>query len=278
MSQRRPRARLVLSAAAAHAVVAAGRRAPSPRALAADERQAMRTRCTVSASSISRPRKCMPRCSRSRPTWGRCARCIACSRRPTKCGNGAPRPGTRCIPNPSSWRRARIRSVLGHHQAQGPDPVLYYALCDPRPLQPLRRGLDGRPPRECAPGGTPDCGDLPGRASPRSNSRSMPTAARPVRSKLVALLFSDLSINASHSRPRVSNDNPFSESQFRTLKYRPEFPDRDRLARTRARRQPRSVRVVQQPHHHSGLSYLTPGDVHYGRAAGPRRPARAPVR
>ena len=48
----------------------------------------------------------------------------------------------------------------------------------------------------------------------------------PMRSKLVALLFSDLSINASHSRPRVSNDNPFSESQFRTLKYRPEFPDR----------------------------------------------------
>ena len=47
-----------------------------------------------------------------------------------------------------------------------------------------------------------------------------------MRSKLVALLFSDLSINASHSRPRVSNDNPFSESQFRTLKYRPEFPDR----------------------------------------------------
>ena len=43
----------------------------------------------------------------------------------------------------------------------------------------------------------------------------------PMRSKLVALLFSDLSINASHSRPRVSNDNPFSESQFRTLKVPP---------------------------------------------------------
>ena len=43
----------------------------------------------------------------------------------------------------------------------------------------------------------------------------------PMRSKLVALLFSDLGIDASHSRPRVSNDNPFSEAQFRTLKYRP---------------------------------------------------------
>ena len=48
----------------------------------------------------------------------------------------------------------------------------------------------------------------------------------PMRSKLVALLFSDLSIAASHSRPRVSNDNPFSEAQFRTFKYRPEFPPR----------------------------------------------------
>ena len=47
-----------------------------------------------------------------------------------------------------------------------------------------------------------------------------------MRSTLVALLFSDLGITASHSRPRVSNDNPFSEAQFRTVKYRPEFPDR----------------------------------------------------
>ena len=99
----------------------------------------------------------------------------------------------------------------------------------------------------------------------------------PMRSKLVALLFSDLSINASHSRPRVSNDNPFSESQFRTLKYRPEFPDRFRLARTRARRQPRSVRVVQQraPSQrpqlsHAGRRPLRP------RRHGPRRPAPHP--
>ena len=68
----------------------------------------------------------------------------------------------------------------------------------------------------------------------------------PMRSKLVALLFSDLGIDASHSRPRVSNDNPFSEAQFRTVKYRPEFPGRFGSARTRARRQPRSVRVVQR--------------------------------
>ena len=56
----------------------------------------------------------------------------------------------------------------------------------------------------------------------------------PMRSKLVALLFSDLGIAASHSRPRVSNDNPFSEAQFRTVKYRPAFPKRFGALGTRA--------------------------------------------
>ena len=88
----------------------------------------------------------------------------------------------------------------------------------------------------------------------------------PMRSKLVAELFSDLSIDASHSRPRVSNDNPFSEAQFRTFKYRPEFP-----ARFGAIEHARSVSRhlfawYNDAHHHSGLSYLTPADVHYGRA------------
>ena len=72
------------------------------------------------------------------------------SRRPTKCASGAPRPSIRCTRNPSSWRRARIRSGPGTSPSSlaGPDPVsLLLALCDPRPLQPLRRGLDGHPSR-----------------------------------------------------------------------------------------------------------------------------------
>ena len=89
----------------------------------------------------------------------------------------------------------------------------------------------------------------------------------PMRSKLVALLFSDLGIAASHSRPRVSNDNPFSEAQFRTLKYRPEFPDRfGSLAHARAVSRDLFA-WYNNAHHHSGLSYLTPAAVHYGRAA-----------
>ncbi len=94
-----------------------------------------------------------------------------------------------------------------------------------------------------------------------------PDRGVPMRSKLIALLFSDLSINASHSRPRVSNDNPFSESQFRTLKYRPEFPDRFGSLE-HARGVSRDLFAwYNNAHHHSGLSSLTPADVHYGRAA-----------
>jgi putative transposase len=89
----------------------------------------------------------------------------------------------------------------------------------------------------------------------------------PMRSKLVAELLSDLSIDASHSRPRVSNDNPFSEAQFRTFKYRPAFPDRFG-AIEHARSVSRELFAwYNDAHHHSGLRYLTPADVHHGRAA-----------
>ena len=89
----------------------------------------------------------------------------------------------------------------------------------------------------------------------------------PMRSQLVAELFSNLSIAASHSRPRVSNDNPFSEAQFRTFKYQPAFPDRFG-AIEHARSVSRDLFAwYNEAHHHSGLSYLTPADVHYGRAA-----------
>ncbi len=89
----------------------------------------------------------------------------------------------------------------------------------------------------------------------------------PMRSKLVAELFSDLSIGASHSRPRVSNDNPFSEAQFRTFKYRPAFPDRFGSVVDARAISHDLFTWYNDAHHHSGLSYLTPADVHYGRAA-----------
>ena len=89
----------------------------------------------------------------------------------------------------------------------------------------------------------------------------------PMRSKLVAELCADLSIGASHSRPRVSNDNPFSEAQFRTFKYRPEFPDRFGSIEHARRVGHDLFTWYNDAHHHSGLTYLTPADVHHGRAA-----------
>ena len=88
-----------------------------------------------------------------------------------------------------------------------------------------------------------------------------------MRSKLVAELFADLSIGASHSRPRVSNDNPFSEAQFRTFKYRPEFPNRFGSIEHARRVGHDLFTWYNEAHHRSGLTYLTPADVHYGRAA-----------
>jgi putative transposase len=88
----------------------------------------------------------------------------------------------------------------------------------------------------------------------------------PMRSKVVAELFADLGIVASHSRPRVSNDNPFSEAQFRTFKYRPEFPDRFGSLQDARAICHDLFGWYNDAHHHSGLRYLTPADVHYGRA------------
>ena len=95
-------------------------------------------------------------------------------------------------------------------------------------------------------------------------------------SKPVALLLADLGITKTHSRPHVSDDNPFSEAQFKTLKYRPEFPDRfGCIADSRGFCQV-FFPWYNTEHHHSGLGLLTPADVHLGRAAN-RIAARADV-
>jgi putative transposase len=84
--------------------------------------------------------------------------------------------------------------------------------------------------------------------------------------KSIALLMSDLEVNKSHSRPYVSDDNPYSEAQFRTLKYSPGYPDRfDSLADAHHWCQG-FFTWYNQEHHHTSLCLLTPADVHYGRA------------
>jgi putative transposase len=84
-------------------------------------------------------------------------------------------------------------------------------------------------------------------------------------SKPVALLMADLGVTKTHSRPHVSNDNPYSEAQFKTLKYRPDYPGRFGCqpdARNWARE---FFQWYNHEHHHGALGLLTPADVHFGR-------------
>jgi putative transposase len=95
-------------------------------------------------------------------------------------------------------------------------------------------------------------------------------------SKPVAFLLADLGVTKSHSRPHTSNDNPFSEAHFRTLKYRPDFPATfGSIADARAFCR-RFFSWYNTEHYHSGVAWLHPIDVHYGRAETVRA-ARADV-
>ena len=87
-----------------------------------------------------------------------------------------------------------------------------------------------------------------------------------MRSKPVALLLSDLGVNKTHSRPYTANDNPYSEAQFKTLKYRPDFPDRfGSLMDARGWAQA-FFQWYNHQHYHSGLALMTPAMVHLGHA------------
>ena len=87
-----------------------------------------------------------------------------------------------------------------------------------------------------------------------------------MRSQTVAQLLATLGITKSHSRPHVSDDNPFSESQFKTLKYRPEFPDRFASIEHGLDFCGKFFHWQNHEHHHWGLGLLTPATVHYGQA------------
>lgn len=86
-------------------------------------------------------------------------------------------------------------------------------------------------------------------------------------SKPVAFLLADLGVTKTHSRPHVSNDNPYSESQFKTLKYRPEFPERFGSIEDARAFCARFYRWYNTEHRHSGIGMHIPFDVHHGRAA-----------
>ena len=88
----------------------------------------------------------------------------------------------------------------------------------------------------------------------------------PMKAKATAHLLADLGVTKSHSRPHTSNDNPFSEAHFKTLKYQPQFPERFGCIED-ARQFCRDFFAwYNQHHHHSGLGLMTPDQVHYGQA------------
>ena len=88
----------------------------------------------------------------------------------------------------------------------------------------------------------------------------------PMVAKPVAFLLADLGVTKSHSRPHCSNDNPFSESQFRTMKYRPEFPERFGCFQDAHAFCSRFFSLYYDVHRHCGIGFHTPADVLYGRA------------
>ena len=118
--------------------------------------------------------------------------------------------------------------VLGHHPAPGAQTLdVLLPLCLARHLQPLRRGLDGcrsgerRARRDADRGNLSQAKASSPRCSPCNSDRGAP-----MTSKCTAQLLADLGVTRSLSRPQVSDDNPFSEAQFKTLKYHPGFPGR----------------------------------------------------
>ncbi len=88
----------------------------------------------------------------------------------------------------------------------------------------------------------------------------------PMKAKATAFLLADPGVTKSHSRPHISNDNPFSESHFKTLKYQPTFPKRFGCIEDAKAFCRRFFDWYNQCHHHVGIGLMTPDQVHYGQA------------
>ena len=156
---------------------------------------------------------------------------------------------------------------LGRQQAQGPGEVdLLLPVRDPRRVQPLRRRLDGPVPGERA---ARQGADRAGDRAAEDHPQGADAARRPRRAatrQAGAFLLADLGITKTHSRPYTSSDNPYSESNFKTLKYRPEFPDRfDDIEHARAHCRA-FFHWYNHAHRHSGIGLMTPAAVHHGQA------------
>jgi transposase InsO family protein len=87
----------------------------------------------------------------------------------------------------------------------------------------------------------------------------------PMKAKATAFLLADLGVTRSHNRPHTANDNPFSESHFKTLKYQPRFPRRFGCIEDARAFCRQFFDWYNQDHHHAGIGLMTPDQVHYGQ-------------
>lgn len=87
-----------------------------------------------------------------------------------------------------------------------------------------------------------------------------------MKSKVIANLLADLGVTKTHSRPHVSNDNPYSEAQFKTLKYCPEFPERFGSIQDARSFCQHFFKWYNKDHYHSGIGLMAPEKIHYGMA------------
>jgi len=99
-----------------------------------------------------------------------------------------------------------------------------------------------------------------------SRTDEVPRSRSGAESRASALLMVNLGVGKTHSRPHVPNDNPYSEAQFRTLKYCPTYPARFGSVEDARQWAHAFFAWYNHEHHHTGLGLLTPADVHYGRA------------
>ncbi len=86
-----------------------------------------------------------------------------------------------------------------------------------------------------------------------------------MRSKCLAELYGQLACRPSFNRPHVSNDNPYSESHFKTLKYHPDYPERFGSIEDARNHMRIFFQWYNTEHRHSGIAMMTPESVHYGR-------------
>jgi putative transposase len=152
---------------------------------------------------------------------------------------------------------------LRHDQQRLPDVERSRCICVPEPVQPDA----GQTPRESAALAEKLLAEtIAKQGIDRDQLTIHADRGSSMASKPVAFLLADLGVTKSHSRPRVSNDNPFSEAQFKTLKYFPTFPGTfGSIQDARAFCQ-RFFAHYNLVHRHSGIGLMTPSDVHHGRS------------